>query len=290
MTTSAHQQVSFQPLSELLPKNEAGDVEFEQIVSVLLGLDEAQLSKRRQGVTPTRIGPGMLLTGRTLCVYRLPSQKSNQDADDRLLGFINEKFKGLELHRQPTRFVVVDPSATAATKLPASDSFQRVVETVRRTLPLRCTMTLWDAAQLKDRLLAVPPFGLRYYPELLLDGPKHWQAIAATRQRYDQEFTKLHGKIQFVGMSVYKEEASASVDMTRSISRSGLCLRGQRRQMHKSHMQPPSPCSRPESAMSSLVTPVQASPRSCASWPLPEVIPSLLNDTVRRRMIDYRCW
>src|SRR5712692_6377395 len=213
MTTSAHQQVSFQPLSELLPKNEAGDVEFEQIVSVLLGLDEAQLSKRRQGVTPTRIGPGMLLTGRTLCVYRLPSQKSNQDADDRLLGFINEKFKGLELHRQPTRFVVVDPSATAATKLPASDSFQRVVETVRRTLPLRCTMTLWDAAQLKDRLLAVPPFGLRYYPELLLDGPKHWQAIAAARQRYDQEFTKLHSKIQFVGMSVYKEEASASVDM-----------------------------------------------------------------------------
>src|SRR5262249_41946778 len=108
-----------------------------------------------------------------------------------------------------------DPSVTAALNFPASDGFSQVIEAVRRAVSSRCTVILWDAAQLKDKLLSIPPFGLRYYPELLPDGPKHRQAIATVRQNYDQEFMKLHSKLQFVGMSVYKEEASDSVDMDR---------------------------------------------------------------------------
>lgn len=64
-------------------------------------------------------------------------------------------------------------------------------------------------------LIAMPPLGLHYYPQFLPNGPERRQTITGTRQRYDQEVAKLHGKIQFVGMSVYKEEASASVDMDR---------------------------------------------------------------------------
>jgi hypothetical protein len=68
MATSCSQQATFRPLSELLPKNEAGDAEFQHIVSILLQFEVAQAGRRKQRIVPTRIGPGLWLAGRTLCV------------------------------------------------------------------------------------------------------------------------------------------------------------------------------------------------------------------------------
>ena len=79
MATSSPKQVTFRPLGELLPKNEAGDAEFQHIVSVLLQSDVSQAGRQKQLVVPTLIGAGLYLAGRTLCVCRLPSQDDGND-------------------------------------------------------------------------------------------------------------------------------------------------------------------------------------------------------------------
>lgn len=70
-----------------------------------------------------------------------------------------------------------------------------------------------DADALLDHIAAIPALALRYCPERLDQGEEHRRRIASVRAEYDREFVKLYGKIQFIGMSVYKEEASSGVDM-----------------------------------------------------------------------------
>ena len=58
MATSSPKRTTFRPLSELLPKNEAGDAEFQHVVSALLRFDVSQEDGQKQRVVPTRLGPG----------------------------------------------------------------------------------------------------------------------------------------------------------------------------------------------------------------------------------------
>ena len=214
MATSTPKQPSFRPLAELLPKNSAGDAEFEHIVSVLLRIHTSRVRVRRRIVTPVRLGQGLWLAGDTLCLCRLPSRSDGGDYE-LLSNLAGEQIKELRACGQPTRLIIAQPRAVANTKSGASGDFKKYLDMLCSMLPEKCVTTWWDARCLKDMLVTFPPLGLHYYPESLPDGPKRRQAITVTRQRYDQEFAKLHGKIQFVGMSVYKEEASVSVDMDR---------------------------------------------------------------------------
>ena len=211
MATSSSQQAAFRPLSELLSKNEAGEAEFQHIVSVLLRFDVSQKAGEKQRVVPTCLSPGVWLAGHTLCVCLFPSQGDRHDYN-RLFSLASEQLTGMEEHQRPNRLVVVQPHVTD-TASSTSTTFQQCMHAVHEILPWQWTAVLWDATHLHNMLITIPPLSLRYYPEFLPDGLNRQQAIMTTRQRYDQEFAKLHSKIQFVGMSVYKEEASASVDM-----------------------------------------------------------------------------
>jgi hypothetical protein len=214
MATSIPMQPSFRPLAEFLPKNDAGDIEFEQIVSVLLRTDASRVRGRGRRPTPTRIGPGLWLAGRTLCICHLPSQ-GDRASYEQLLDFAIHQLKRLGTRRQPTCLVVAHPDAIANTDSGTNSDFQNYISAMRKSLPKECITTWWDGAHMKEMLVGIPPLGLHYYPECLPSGPERRQVITVTRQRYDREFVQLHGKIHFVGMSVYKEEASASVDMDR---------------------------------------------------------------------------
>ena len=105
MATSSSQQATFRPLSELLPKNEAGDAEFQHIVSALLRSDVSQEDEQKQRVVPTRLGPGVWLAGHTLCVCLFPSQGDRYDYN-RLFSIASEQLKGMEEHQRPHRLVV----------------------------------------------------------------------------------------------------------------------------------------------------------------------------------------
>jgi hypothetical protein len=99
--------------------------------------------------------------------------------------------------------VVAHPDAIANTDPGTNSDFEKYTVAMQKALPKESTTEWWDAAHLKEMLVGIPPLGLHYYPEFLPSGPERHQVITVTRQRYDREFVKLHGKIQFVGMSVY---------------------------------------------------------------------------------------
>lgn len=71
----------------------------------------------------------------------------------------------------------------------------------------------WGHTQLQSLFLETPSIGLYYYPELFPDGISKRKTIQELRAQYDEPLKKEHGSIEFVGMSVYKEEAARSVPM-----------------------------------------------------------------------------
>lgn len=54
---------------------------------------------------------------------------------------------------------------------------------------------------------------LYYYPSLISSGAKHQKSIKALRLQYDDNMRKKFGRIEFVGMSVYKDEASRRIPL-----------------------------------------------------------------------------
>jgi hypothetical protein len=79
-----------------------------------------------------------------------------------------------------------------------------------RKLP---ALEVWGASQVEERMKRFPPLWLRYYAEELADGRTRLDRIDSSRRRYDAAFRAHNDKIQFVGMSVYKEEATVAVEM-----------------------------------------------------------------------------
>ena len=213
MTDKLTNRPAFRPLNRLLPQKEAGEAELQHIVMTLLRVDARRKNPAAESVRSLSISSGMWLVGTTLYVCQL-SSGSKRDYGS-LLNRFDELYKTLARDKRPTDVVVIAPDASSRS---SRDFVDFLVETLpnrfqsnRRQRQLR--LTLWDDAVLTEKLLAIPSLGLRYYPELLPRGRQRRQTINRTRQHYDQEFAKLYSKIQFVGMSVYKEEASSSVDI-----------------------------------------------------------------------------
>ena len=86
-------------------------------------------------------------------------------------------------------------------------------EGLREELDLPFDTEHWGHTQLQALLLQTPSIGLYYYPELFPDGSNRRKSIAAIRKQYDAAMQKEHGYIEFVGMSVYKQEAARTVPM-----------------------------------------------------------------------------
>lgn len=54
---------------------------------------------------------------------------------------------------------------------------------------------------------------LYYYPEIVFNGANRKINIQKTREKYDRNIVESHGRIELVGMSVYKEEAARGVPL-----------------------------------------------------------------------------
>jgi hypothetical protein len=78
----------------------------------------------------------------------------------------------------------------------------------------------WGHSKLQALFLQAPALSLFYYPDLIVEGAKQKAAIATTRKYYDTVLNQKFGRIEFVGMSVRKEEASRGSRLATSTSRS----------------------------------------------------------------------
>ena len=86
-------------------------------------------------------------------------------------------------------------------------------EGLRARHKLRFELEHWGHTQLLGLFLEAPPLCLFYYPELQSNGVPRRKTIQETRHSYDENIRMTHNRIEFVGMSVYKEEATRGVPM-----------------------------------------------------------------------------
>ncbi len=116
---------------------------------------------------------------------------------------------------QGNRILLIDPHTFASESRSIKEDWsnqlrQLQVKTGRRT---GLEIEVWDAQVVRERLRWVPPLELRYFPDDVPDGRVRLERIEAARRSYLERSRSVHGKIQFVGMSVYKEEATAAVNL-----------------------------------------------------------------------------
>jgi energy-coupling factor transporter ATP-binding protein EcfA2 len=183
-------------LRDRFPAGEKGDQELDQVIAVLYSryLKSRGLSFR---ISPR--GPGLWSGGETLCLHR----------------------------RSPASLEAVSQQSAHAKELqtlvlaePSSDPAPGAEEAIRDRLikagwerANRLQVLIWGPEILLNSLRQIEPLCLRHFPELVPDGRRRFKKILSTRAMYDREIIRLHSEIQFVGMSVYKEEASAGIAM-----------------------------------------------------------------------------
>lgn len=82
---------------------------------------------------------------------------------------------------------------------------------LKEKLDLTFEIEHWGHRKIQALFLETPNLCLYYYPELIPDGAAIIKTHKETRARYDINLSEAHNRIEFVGMSVYKAEATHGV-------------------------------------------------------------------------------
>jgi len=196
-------------LCELVNQDRTGDQELMQIVEVVLRRFE-------QTGTIVDISHGSIVGNGYVCVvhqpfaYRLePNTQGESQAD----AFVETLSSRLDIHLDKDfkgELYFVNPTRHASEPDEEDDAFALMTRRLKRVVP-QGKIVEWGSDRLCELLCDIPALGIRYYPDLIPRGMERARAITETRKKHDAPFRSRHGKIQFVGMSVYKEEATTSV-------------------------------------------------------------------------------
>jgi NACHT domain len=208
-------------LYDMLPKGTEGGKEFARIVDLLLfhearrsgkkvtifsdvagdyhGLDSFESDVLRRGGT----------TGYQYKFYPSPLSGEHRQSIVQSLKKIAETQKQLKLKK----WILVTPQdlTESATRKDGGDVSW--FESLHDELGLKFELEHWGHKKLLLFFLETHALCLYYYPELINNGVTHKKTIEDIRKRYDDNLPILYSDIQFVGMSVYKQEATQGVPM-----------------------------------------------------------------------------
>lgn len=186
-----------QSLGNILGQRTAGDREMEQIASVLLHRYENRRVRVKRPIKVNRIQSCFLAAGRSVCLYRWPEHEYSQIRDK------FDKFRdSLKANQNPTVILFLDPFQAESKPSKAEKQFNQVSREFLERFP--SLKSIWyDADALREEILEIEAFTLRYYPEAIPNGKARLREINHLRRRYDGELFDLLGKISFVGMAVY---------------------------------------------------------------------------------------
>ncbi|MGT2436618.1 NACHT domain-containing protein [Bradyrhizobium betae] len=207
------------PLSELLPKGREGGSEFARIVDLLLFYDG-----RRTGETVNlfsdRSGDWNGLDSFSSTEQRIRHTVGYQykffaspltsdhrgDIEDALLkAAVSASDSGI------TKWIIVTPDDLSESSLRKGGGDVSWFRALRDRLNIPFEIEHWGHTKLQALFLETPALCLFYYPELVPGGIDRRTAITTTRNHYDSVLNQKFGRIEFVGMSVRKEEASRGV-------------------------------------------------------------------------------
>jgi len=208
-------------LYDILPKGAEGGKEFARIVDLLLFHEARRKSKKItifndaagdfngldsfEGDAFRREGT----TGYQYKFYPSPlSAKHRKEIEDSL-----ERTGAAQEQLKLKKWVLVTPQDLTESATRKTGGDVTWFEGLRKKTPLKFQVEHWGHRKLQGLFLETRPLSLFYYPELVVDGPGRRKTIQDIRSRYDENLIKLHRNIEFVGMSVYKPEATEGVPM-----------------------------------------------------------------------------
>jgi hypothetical protein len=206
-------------LSEILPKGAEGGKEFARIVDLLLVHDSRKSNTRTTLFSDVAgdfrgldsfSGDSFRKEGTTGYQYKFYSSPLSADhrkeIEAALLKAAHNQ-KELKL----TKWVLVTPQDFIESATRADGGDVTWFEGLRAKHDLTFELEHWGHKRLVALFIDAPLICLFYYPELVDEGQTRKRTINETRQRYDRAFSTLHRDIQFIGMSVYKPEATRGV-------------------------------------------------------------------------------
>ncbi len=209
------------PLSKILPRGTEGGKEFARIVDLLL-FHEARRAGKKITLFDDAAGDYMGLdsfegdafrksgtTGYQYKFYPTPLASAHRAAIEKSLLTTAQNQKKLKLKKWI--LVLPDDLAESATRKGGGDVSW--FESLRDKHGLKFQLEHWGHKALQSLFLQHEALCLFYYPELIARGVARKKTLQDTRKRYDDNMLETYGKIEFVGMSVYKEEATRGVPM-----------------------------------------------------------------------------
>jgi NACHT domain len=207
-------------LYELLPKGAEGGREFARVVDLLL-FQEARRDGKKISLFSDVAGDYYGLDSFEGDVFRkegtrgyqykfYPSPLSNAHRKEIANSLKTAASRQKELKLK--RWILVTPQdlLESATRKERGDLTW--FESLRSDLNLQFEIEHWGHKKLLSLFLQTPSLCLFYYPELTANDSAR-KTIEDTRRRYDDNLTTLYRNIEFVGMSVYKQEATKGVPM-----------------------------------------------------------------------------
>lgn len=206
-------------LADILPKGTEGGKEFARLVSLLLFAE----SRRSQtnltlfddaagdyhGLDSFGSSPGRSRSG---VGYQFKFYSSPLSADHRR-EIQNDLKKAVTRKKDSKiqRWVLVTPTDLLETSRRGGGDVSWFAQLQQSSRPL--IVEHWGHRKLLAMFLETPTLLLRYYPELHPRGIPHRRSIDSIRDRYVAAQERLHRSIEFVGMSVYKPEATRGIPM-----------------------------------------------------------------------------
>lgn len=209
------------PLSEILPKGVEGGKEFARIVDFLL-FHEARRTGKKITLFDDASGDyyGLdsfegerswrhRITGYQYKFYSSPLSDRHRGEIKKSLQQTAENQKKLNLKK----WILVTPDDLM--NAPNRKGGGDVVwfEKLKEKLDIGFELEHMGHTKLISLFMQTPAICLFYYPELVGGGTVRRKTITDIRKRYDDNLKTLYGNIEFVGMSVYKQETVRGVPM-----------------------------------------------------------------------------
>ncbi len=208
-------------LYDILPKGTEGGKEFARIIDLLLFQEARRVGKK---VTIFNDAAGDYhgldsfegdafrqegTTGYQYKFYPSPLDSTHRSEIKKSLLKTAERQEELKLKK----WILITPQNLTESATRKDKGDVSWFEGLRKELNLNFELEHWGHTSLQYLFLESPVLGLYYYPEIIADGASHRKTIQDIRQRYNLGLQELHRNIEFVGMSVYKEESTRGVPM-----------------------------------------------------------------------------
>jgi hypothetical protein len=209
------------PLSEILPKGTEGGKEFARIVDLLL-FHEARRIGKKATIFSDASGDyngldsfeGDVFRKEGTIGYQYKFYSSSLSSEHRnsiikSLKRVAENWEKLKLKK----WILITPEDFIESSTRKDGGDVTWFENLRNELGLKFELEHWGHQNLLNLFLQTPHLCLFYYPELVEDGVNRKRTIEDTRKRYNDNIQKLYREVQFVGMSIYKQEATKGIPM-----------------------------------------------------------------------------